>query len=358
MRDNLLEPRILCKFLNKMRSGKRLRVPLADLWKAYHTVYGDHAVGVDARAELAAVLRKLQEDGSCRLPASGGKCWDRASQVALPHWIELPDSGEEREFSWRQYPWRPELAWASQLTSLPQDHLVFLHAVQRGLVEGWFTVRAPLKYRSLQLTGDEKRLEAYLGSQLFAEGRLSLEVLNCDGPWLPLAWERVSDNPRLIIFENAGSFLVAWRVLKKIANPPFGMVAYGGGFQVLRTIPYLAQMPPPEVIHYVGDLDAEGVSIGALFARQVGEAKVTAVVPATEVHAAMFHAAAELGKPTGWPARGKSRSMNDGLWLAPEIVDRIRQIIERGNRIPEEVLHDGHLLDLWRRMEFVSGAEC
>lgn len=348
MRDDLLAPKLLCKFLNRMRSGKRLRIPLADLWKSYHAVYGDHATGVDARAELATVLRTLEADGSCRLPSSGGKCWDRASQVALPHWITLFEIGEERESDWRQYPWRPELAWAAQLTSLPQDHIAFLRAVQRGLVEDWFRVRAPLKYRSLQLTGDEKRLEAYLDSQLFAEGRLSLEVLNCDGPWLPLAWERVGDNSRMIILENAGSFLVTRRVLRTLPKPPFGMVAYGGGFQILRTIPYLAQMSPIEVIHYVGDLDAEGVSIGASFAQHVAEAKLTSVVPATDVHLAMLSAAAQLGKPTGWPARGKNRTMDAASWLESEITNRVREMIECGNRIPEEVLNDGHFVTLWR----------
>lgn len=220
-------------------------------------------------------------------------------------------------------------------------------AVQRGLAEGQFSDRAPLKYRSLQLTGDEKRLETYLGTQLFADGRLSLDVLNCDGPWLPLAWERVGVKPHLIIFENAGSFLVARRVLAGLSDPPFGMVAYGGGFQILKAVPYLSVLGAIELIQYVGDLDPKGLAIGAQFARQVNAEGNTRIVPATRLHQAMLNAAAQLGAPQGWPAIADSCLRDEALWVAPEIKGYVADIIARGRRVPEEVLHDGHLLALW-----------
>lgn len=346
MRDDLLAPGSLARMLVSARMGPRRRVPVERLWAAYRAVYGGFAEGVQAREELAAVLDALQANGSCRLPSLKGKGWDRTSRVALPKWIELSGSAPERDTGWREFPWRPELAWVAQLPAPTREQLDLLRAVQRGLVEGWFAVRAPLKYRSLQLTGDEKRLEACLGSRLFAEGRLTLETLNCDGPWLPLARERVGDNRRLIVFENAGSFLVAWRVLRSLPTPPYGMVAYGGGFQVLRAIPYMAQMARIEAIRYVGDLDVEGVSIAADFARKAAEAGLPAPAPATQVHLAMLKAAAGLDRPGGWPAPGKSRPVGDVSWLA-EVADRVGKMLAKGNRIPEEVLHDGHFRGLW-----------
>lgn len=346
-REDLLLPDTLHRFRQRLAQVGSRRIALQDLWSIYRWVYGDHAAGLDARAELGAVLAALVEGGHCRLPVRSGRCWDRASTVALPSWIELVSPAVSRDREWRDFPWRPELSWVGGLSVLPADHFQFLRSVQRGLVEGWFADRAPLKYRSLQLTNDEKRLEALLGSQLFSSSRLTLDLLNCDGPWLPLAHERVSRLPRLIVFENAGSFLVARRILRALENPPFGLVAYGGGFQVLKAMPDLSNLGQLELIAYVGDLDCKGLAIGAQFARQVKASAGVKVVPATELHRAMLDAAAALGYASGWPCKTDRRAPMEDDWVAPEVRDRVAAILNRGCRIPEEVLHDGHLLALW-----------
>jgi hypothetical protein len=59
---------------------------------------------------------------------------------------------------------------------------------------GRFTEPTPLKYRSLELTGDDKRLQALAETTLFGPGWLTLELL---GPFqrLPLVVERVGPAP-------------------------------------------------------------------------------------------------------------------------------------------------------------------
>ena len=54
------------------------------------------------------------------------------------------------------------------------------------LVEGWFEASEPLKYRSLQLTGDEKRLQKLCKCRLFGPGRLTLDMLGCEATDLSL----------------------------------------------------------------------------------------------------------------------------------------------------------------------------
>ena len=93
---------------------------------------------------------------------------------------------------WRQFPWHPCLQWVFRLRSLPPDHFAFLKQLNRGLVEGWFEQPECFKYRSLQLTGDEKRLETLVKGTLFAPGCLTLEMLGCLPETLPLAAEQLS----------------------------------------------------------------------------------------------------------------------------------------------------------------------
>ena len=175
-----------------------------------------------------------------------------------------------------------------------------------------------------------------------ALGRLDLDLLNCDGQTLPVAWERVGEGARMIVFENAGSFLVARGALLNAASPPYGLIAYGGGNQVVRTAAYLSEISDQLSIDYVGDLDAHGIEIALRFADAVRRETGFPIRPAARVHEAMLQAAAELGHPQGWPAGSASKTTRIQDWLPPEYAEDAAAIIQTGNRIPEEVLHGGH----------------
>lgn len=343
MTDNRTE-----KFLSRLRAAKRRRVDLAVVWDAYHTVYGGDVSGVDAREELRKVLEQLRDAGAVTLPSERGRGWDRNSSVVLPLWVTLAESEKPANHrEWQTFPWHPALAWVVELGSLTADQEAFLKRLQEELVNGGLRERAPFKYRSLQLTGDEKRLDSLLNTQLFGPDRLSLELLNCDGLGLPLTYERVGSEPRMIIFENAGSFLVARRVLAKASRAPYGLIAYGGGTQVLRCVDYLREIEGLVGVDYVGDLDAKGIDIGVGFADRVASSSAVPVAPATAVHMAMIDAARELGRPGGWPTVSGHRTAALRRWISDQCASDVEQIISSGCRIPEEVLNDGHYRQLW-----------
>jgi hypothetical protein len=339
----------IAQFLRRLRAAKRRRIDLPMIWGAYRAVWGDESSGVEARAELRELLDHLCQAGACILPSERGAGWDRTSTVALPRWVTIPAAAPKTDDrQWRSFPWQPALAWVTELATLPADHEAFLMKLHRALVEGHLQERAPFKYRSLQLTGDEKRLEGLMATQLFGPNRLSLDVLNCDGVGLPLTYERVGAEPKMIIFENAGSFLVARRVLAQAARAPYGFVAYGGGTQILRSVEYLKEIHGLSSLEYVGDLDAKGIDIGATFAHRVREAVGLPVSPATAVHAAMLDAAAELGYADGWPTASRHRTDMVHEWLSPSCADAVERILLAGRRIPEEVVNDARLRDTWQ----------
>lgn len=342
----------VAEFGRLLAASGRQRVDSRSLWGAFAAAFPSRPQGIEERRWLSAALEQLANQGIVRFPAKGGRRWDKTFGTPLPLSIDLPrNSPPPTERRWRSYPWDVRLAWVASLRALRSDQERFLLKVQEGLVNDWFRDQAPLKYRSLQLTGSEKRLAAYLRTPLFAEGRLSLQLLGAYAEVLPLAWAPVGSAPSVIIFENAGPFFVAHAVLSGMEHPPYGLVAYGGGKGILASLPHIATLGRAvEAIHYVGDLDLHGMAI-ATAARKIAERRgLPPVVPAPGIHKKMLEAAKTLGAPDGW-AISKKRDdarLRDALAFLPENVRTpILGIIRAGRRVPEEVLGPKELRSLW-----------
>jgi hypothetical protein len=213
-------------------------------------------------------------------------------------------------------------------------------------------VRAPLKYRSLRLTGKEKRLGELAKTGLFGRGRLNLDLLGCYADVPPLAHEAINELPSVIVFENADSFTVAREVLKGLARSPFGMVAFGGGNGIARSLPFLKMIGRPlEEVHYVGDLDYHGLKIAQRAVRAALQMEIP-IKPATSLHRAMLASASAFGCPDGWPIGDQSPPKLETVRKVIDFLDvgisaRVSSILVKGNRIPEEVLGPGELTALW-----------
>lgn len=102
----------------------------------------------------------------------------------------------------------------------------------------------------------------------------------------------------MLVFENAGPFSVARRVLAEMRDRPYDLVAYGGGRSILAALGYLKELDRRiDRIHYVGDLDPTGMEIAAACRRRSAQIGLPPVAPASELHRAMLEAAAAFGSP-------------------------------------------------------------
>lgn len=348
-----LDPARISEFGRLLSVSARRRIDQKTLWTAFAAAFPGRPQGMEERRWLAGALEQLSTQGIVRLPARSGKRWDKMFGTPLPVSVDLaagPAPPAARR--WRSFPWHTSLAWVVELHHLRLDQEDFLLKVHEGLVNGWFREQAPLKYRSLQLTGSEKRLATLIRTPLFGEGRLSLDLLGSYHELLPLAWASVGDAPRAIVFENAGPFFVARSVLAKMDRPPYGVVAYGGGKGILGSLPHITTIGRPiDSIHYVGDLDKHGLEIASA-ARRIAETKgLPTVSAAPMVHQQMLVAAARLGMPNGWPASrlpGEKGGLGESAAFLPEDVRAaVTRIIRAGRRIPEEVLGPGELASVW-----------
>lgn len=340
-----LNPRKVDRFAQSLTRfwGKRVNKP--DLWAAFAEAFPVRPHGPEEVHWFLEALRALEERGVIRLPPITGRRWEEVQGVRIPSSIDLNRKEPEKTApDWRAYPWHPRLSWIPDLKRLTDMQREFLLRVHQGLVEGWFSEPAPFKYRSLQLTGDEKGISYQLKTALFGPGKLDLGLLGCMKEILPLAWESVSDRPWAIVFENADPFTIARRVLGEMADPPYGIVVYGGGGAFCNSAAYLATLGRPvSEIHYVGDMDKSGLEI-ALVAREAArKAELPELKPATALHREMLRSAAELGNPEGWPGP-KRRSFPSLLfqklteYLGEEIGSGVIELLKEGRRIPEEVL--------------------
>lgn len=354
MTEPELDPRRLDEFERTLLAGTSARVAARELWRALAQVFPHRTSGPAERRLLLAALRAVAARGSIRLPPERGSRWDRSLDPAVPTGVDVVrEPAAPPPFAWRSFPWHPNLHWVAQCRSLSPQQVQFLRRVHEGLVNGTFREPAPLQYRSLQLTGDEKMLASLAATSLFGDSRLTFELLACLPDALPLAWEAVGDGGRMVIFENAGPFAVARRVLAGLEARPYDLIAYGGGRSVLAALGHLQTIERRvSSLHYVGDLDRAGLDIAWAARRRSQELGLPRIEPAGELHAQMLAAAEAFGRPEGWPAQERCSDLDRSRILdvlSPEVRGRVDAVLRAGRRIPEEVLGPDELRCAWSR---------
>ena len=156
----------------------------------------------------------------------------------------MPPSDEETR-QIREFPWEPELSFLREA----RLNLSFaeLQQVNTFLKErGRERAIVPIKERSLQIFGDEKRLDMIFASVLFRPGRLDLaRNLFCELIGVPLAWKHgpaAAAQQPLIVIENAATWhsYCRWNEERNL----FSAVVYGDGNRFVDGIRYLKDFLP------------------------------------------------------------------------------------------------------------------
>lgn len=339
-----LAPERVRLFGERLQSVRGRTVREKRIWEAFAEVFPEEAQRPSRRRTLVAALGFLEAQGVVELPSPRGRLWDRAIQPPVPTQVRLAQSNQPdaADTSWKRRLWHPALAWVPLLPRVSAEHLEFLERVEQGLIAGAFGKPVPLRTRSLQITGDEKRLGALLRSEvLFGVNRLTLEMLGCIDETVPMAWESVGEGGRVLILENASPFVLARGVLGNLPASGYGLVAWGGGGQALRSIRHLTTIGRNiEGIDYIGDLDARGIEIASGVSHAAHAIGLPRPKPAPAAYQRMLDRIREYGHPVGLKAKGPGRPLKDAerAWLPEDVREAVVTMIECGRRIPEEVL--------------------
>lgn len=352
-----LDPKRLQNFVDLLSQleTRRVWIPIEEIWDIFNTAFPHRPRSAEVRKWLLIALQSATGSNIIKLPAASGKRWDRLIQPPIPTSVaRITKSPQSSNDEWRKFPWHPRLAWVHDLTRLTPDQEKFLQRVNRGLAQGAFDKPAPFTRRSLELTDSEKGLQALTKTKLFAPGRLSLELLGCVSRIPPLVKESVRDRPIAIVFENAEPFKIAYEILKTMPNPPYGIVAFGGGKSFRQAIRNFESMDRSiECIEYVGDLDRAGLSIAQSAAKIALDLGLPPVIAARGIHRAMLQEAQNLGHVSGLTNKTKDSDKHDEdlvAWLPTDVRQQTLDILRARRRVPEEFLSSEAMLELWEQL--------
>jgi len=295
------------------------------------------ATSPDRRARLAAAIEELREAGAVRV----SRGVDHSESPPLPRFIVRLDRGADAPVGREAavYAWRPELAWAARLP-LRRSEFNALRAIQAFLRDqSTEEPIVPTGERSLELFGDEKRLDVLRRNRrLFAPGRLSLEMLRTRLFSPPFAYRRVGAGVLALVLENVATY---HSVLATVpADGPVGLVIFGAGVNFSASVCYLAELAtegPASLIReirYFGDLDRRGLEIPITADAAARGAGLPPVRPAVGLWARLLRA----GQRGAHPPVDAPTAERLTAWLPLSLRASAREVLVSGARLAQEAV--------------------
>lgn len=313
-------------------TSSKATIPRTKLVETFTATFPTIAAAGTTRPALAALIDELIEHREVSAPRDRAR-WD-AGRPALPEDVRLLRAVlEPKPLPARV--WRPELAWAASI-SLTRTQTGSLLAINRWLRDRGTASdedRLPMRERSHQIFGDEKRLESLLATSLFAPGRLSLEMLHSYRQPIPLATRTIGEAPTVLVVENSDTFHSLEAVLRSEPGP-IGHLAYGAGQAFESAVADLQTLSAVERIWYFGDLDANGLAIPARASVTAQALGLPAVEPAARLYAALLER-----EPGGGATVDTDRAADLTAWLPPSLSTQAQALLESGRRLAQEALN-------------------
>ena len=322
-------------------AGYRVRrVPLKALRVAFAQHDPTRAASSGARVRLRAAIEELASDGRVVLPKQR-KSYEAHVTPALPTWVERPAAPRAARAEIPVRVWRPELAAAAELAATPAEFDV-LACVDAFLRNGGSSRPfVPHRERSLEVFGNEKRLDTLMRTRLFTKRLLTLDLLRCFQAPLPLTAQYVGSpdlNPQLLIVENHATYAsVLAAARKRIAEGAVGFgVGYGAGNQLSMAIGGAAQLDPrPAAIWYFGDLDIEGLQIAANAEAAAVRHGLPPVRPALPLYQALLSGGV---RQSGKKALDEATAWTATAWLDDGLRSAAAAVLTAGARIAQEAV--------------------
>lgn len=322
----------MSEFFKKLDASKRKRVPLDEVKRVYYSLYPEVQNSPERQALLLQALRDLASQRLLTLPAPGS--WEKVGSPPLPTWVALVREAQVTDTSgYSEVPWVPELGFWPKLKPM---QLADAKAINDFLLRRRDSLTpVPIKERSLEIFGDEKRLDALRkGTSLFI-GRLPLTALGTFVVPLPLPYRQASTPGKpLLVVENHNSFwsFGEWNQTAK----RYSAVVYGAGEAFRSTGQALGQVLL-EVgglgAEYLGDLDPKGVGIPLDFNRE-SDAQGLQVRPALDLYRWLLAHGRTREKPECRGLAAESAT----AWLGPELGETLTELWAQELWIPQEAL--------------------
>jgi hypothetical protein len=237
------------------------------------------------------------------------------------------------------YGWHPLLKFAAS-----ERNRLRLQAAKR--VNEWLktdpdlTLIVPIKERSLEIFGDEKRLDDLRGGTTMLFGQLNLVAIGCRICPIPMPFEAGPDATRgqpILVIENNDTWasFAAWNH----AAGRYSAIAYAGGGHG-KSLAYdeafldeLRSRFETKALFYFGDLDPAGIRIASRAAERRAKRDSIPLQPAS----ALYNWLLTSGVRTPLPNSDQALP-SDLAWLPGALREAVRALFAAGQRIPQESL--------------------
>lgn len=332
-------------------SLERDHIQLAEIWTCFVSSAPHLLTAADRRDTLRHILDELEHANWLALPRDPFAYDHR--DPPLPRSVEVLAASERarRLGATRAVSWHPRMAWAADV-EVSADVLDDLIRINQWLVEeAPSAVIVPPRERSLELfgAGRETRLETLAATALFAQGRLSWDLLCCVPVPPPFVWSSVGSGAVLLAVSGHETFASVRRVLVEAPSTGVGIVAHGAGAHFGTSVTFAGTLDRAinRILYYgdvgVDDLDAaQRANINAL------EAGLPAVEPAAPLYSLLL----AHGTPSPAPPVQVGRARQLAAWLPPDARDKTAQLLVRGQRLAQEWVGYALLLRerIWERL--------
>jgi hypothetical protein len=213
-----------------------------------------------------------------------------------------------------------------------------------------------MRYRSAQVFGDEKRLEAMSRTALFGPDRLSMKLLACTRIPPPLAAAEVGTGPDLLVVENSDPYWMAIEALRTDTRHSIGLVAWGAGKSFPSQIPALkvdvaGHGPIQGTVWYWGDLDPDGLAIAVEAANVATATGGPWIRPAALLWAAMADSPVQSAGSVDWPPTVGQQ------WLGTELYKRLEAVRRERGRVAQESVSPSVIAE-WALTASASWPQC
>ncbi|MGY1976936.1 hypothetical protein [Nocardia gipuzkoensis] len=192
----------------------------------------------------------------------------------------------------------------------------------------------PLRFRSVEIFGREKRLDELTRTTLFGPDRLTLDLLACTRLAPPLPGAVVGTGPDVLITENSDPYWVLIEMLRDAPKQPIGVVAWGCGRSFPAQVDSLrvdvaGRGPVTGTAWYWGDYDPAGIAIATAASRVTDEVPIR---PAPGLWDAMAEQPVQDEGSADWTG------VLADEWLGPKLWSRLTPVRSAGGRIAQEAV--------------------
>lgn len=335
------------QFYLKLKALNRVRLSIEQVRIAFSEVFPEFTYNPDRISYLYKELGSLRDCGFIEFPSlKNRKAWILESNPRLPAWIVLKVMEGKREtIIAADIPWLSEMRFCVDLKN--QQTLADAVIINEFLIRNRRQLIAvPSRERSLQIFGDEKRLDNLIDSGGLFGGKLPLSSLGAFQVEQPLAHQKsgVSGRPILVV-ENHHTY---WSLCEWNSKTVFySAVVFGAGnaFSATgRAIDALHAEVMGTQIEYIGDLDVLGFEIPLRFNKIRMRDGLLAVKPAVFFYQWLLSNG--IRRDTGKGPHYVKPEVT--IWLPAGLHPTLSELFFEGKWIPQESLGREQLRNISR----------